>query len=95
MSKENIYILEITENQMLKMLAAVNAIKDFNRATDEKLDISYDVVQRLDYADDMLAFHLGFEQPMNEAGHKCRWADFSIRDDVTKTSRKNRQKADK
>lgn len=93
MSKENIYVLEITENQMLRLLGAVNAIKDFNRATDEKCDISYDIVQRLDYADEMLATNLGFEQPMCEHGHKSRWADFYIRDDVTKTQRK--KKADK
>ena len=88
MSNDNIYVLEITENQMHRLLEIVNAIKDFNRATDEKCDISYDIVQRLDYADESLGINLGFEQPMNEEGYKNRWSNFYMRDDLTKVPQK-------
>ena len=85
---KNIYVIEISENHMYRLLDIVNTIKDFNRATDEKLAISYDIVQRLDYADDSLGFILGFEQPMCENGHTNRWSNFYMRDDLTKVSQK-------
>lgn len=88
MSNDNVYVLKISENQMYRLLNIVNAIKDFNRATDEKADISYDIVQRLDYADDSLGSILGFEQPMNEEGYKNRWSNFYMRDDLTKVPQK-------
>ena len=81
-------VMELEGWQIGRMLRIVNALKDFNRATDEKCDISYDIVQRLDYADESLGINLGFEQPMNEDGYKNRWSNFYMRDDLTKVPQK-------
>ena len=55
---------------------AINALKDFNRTTDEKAEIGYDVIQNLDYVDQFIGRLVGLEQPTCEHGHRNAWADY-------------------
>ena len=59
-----------------RMRRILSAIKDFNRTTEEKADITYDTVQQLDFADRWLANLIGLEQPECEHGHRNAWADY-------------------
>ena len=59
-----------------RMRKAINALKDFNRTTDEKADISYDVIQNLDCIDQFLGRLIGLEQPKCEHDYRNAWADY-------------------
>lgn len=61
-----------------RLLEIVNTIKDINRTTDEKCDISYKQIQDLDYADRILADAFGFEQPKCEHGRPQIWSDYQV-----------------
>jgi len=61
-----------------RLLEIVNTIKDINRTTDEKCDISYRHIQDLDYSDKILADALGFEQPKCEHGHPQIYSDYQV-----------------
>jgi len=54
----------------------INAIKDFNRTTDDKADIGFDVIRQLDGADHWLAQRIGMEQPKCEHGSRNWYADY-------------------
>ena len=61
-----------------RLLEIVNTIKDINRTTDEKCDISYKQIQNLDYADRLLADALGFVQPKCEHGYPQVYSDYQV-----------------
>ena len=67
---------EVDGYEIERMRRAVNAIKDFNRATDEKADISYEVVQNLDYVDQFIGRLVGLTQPLCEHDRRNLWADY-------------------
>jgi hypothetical protein len=67
---------ELNGYEIERMRKAINAIKDFNRTTDEKADITYDVIQHLDCTDMFLAGLMGLEQPACEHGSRNVWADY-------------------
>ena len=67
---------ELNGYETERMRRAINAIKNFNRTTDEKADISYDVIQNLDCIDQFLGRLVGLEQPQCEHGHRNAWADY-------------------
>lgn len=69
-------IIELEGWQVSRMLGIVNALKDFNRATDEKCAIEYDTVRQLDGADDFLSKHLVMEQDTCEHGNRLYWSDY-------------------
>ena len=69
-------VIELDGWQVNRMLDIVNAIKDFNRATDEKCPIDYDVIQRLDGADHFIANHMVMEQPTCEHGNRNYYGDY-------------------
>ena len=69
-------VMELEGWQIKRMLDIVNAIKDFNRATDEKCDIEYGLIQRLDGADDFIARHMVMEQATCEHGSRMHWSDY-------------------
>lgn len=58
MTKKTI-TFELNGYEVDRMRKAINAIKDFNRTTDEKADISYDVIQNLDCVDLFLGRLIG------------------------------------
>ena len=67
---------ELNGYEIERMRRILSAIKDFNRTTEEKADISYEVIQHLDFADRWLAGLIGLEQPQCEHGHRNAWADY-------------------
>ena len=69
-------VMELEGWQVERMLDIVNAIKDFNRATDEKCDIDYGLIQRLDGADHFIANHMVMEQSSCEHGNRLWWSDY-------------------
>lgn len=69
-------VMELEGWQIGRMLDIVNAIKDFNRATDEKCDIDYSLIQRLDGADHFIANHMVMEQASCEHGNRMYWSDY-------------------
>jgi len=69
-------VMELEGRHAIRMLKIVNAIKDFNRATDEKCPIGYDIIRALDNADDFLSTHLVMEQDTCENGHRLWWSDY-------------------
>ena len=75
---------ELSGYEMERMKRVLSAIKDFNRTTEEKADITYDTVQQLDFADRWLAGLIGLEQPKCEHGHRNHWADYQWVDDEEK-----------
>jgi hypothetical protein len=74
--------MELENWQVNRMLEIVNAIKDFNRATDEKCAIDYDLVLRLDGADNFIAQFMGMEQKNCEDGNRLWWSDYSLVDNT-------------
>ena len=75
-------VMELEGWQVERMLDIVNAIKDFNRATDEKCDIDYSLIQRLDGADQFIANHMVMEQESCEHGNRMWWSDYSWADNT-------------
>lgn len=69
-------VMELKDWEVGRMLRIVNALKDFNRATDEKCPIDYDVIRALDNADDFLSTHLVMEQDTCEHGNRLWWSDY-------------------
>jgi len=67
---------ELNGYEVDRMRRAINAIKDFNRTTDEKADITYDIIQNLDSVDLFLGRLMGLDQPACEHGNKNYWADY-------------------
>lgn len=67
---------ELNGYEVERMRKSINAIKDFNRMTDEKTDITYDIIQQLDCTDMFLARLVGLEQPACEHGNRNAWADY-------------------
>lgn len=78
----------MNEWEQARLLGIINIIKDINRATDEKCDITYAQIQGLDYADRLLADVLGFEQPKDENGNFKLWADYALQKKIDKKSKK-------
>lgn len=72
---------ELSGYEVVRMQRVLNALKDFNRTTDEKADISYEIIQQLDYADHWLAGLIGLEQPKCEHGHRNAWSDYRWMED--------------
>ena len=69
-------VIELEGWQVSRMLEIVNALKNFNRVTDEKCPIDYDIVRQLDGADDFLSTHLVMEQDTCEHGNRLHWSDY-------------------
>mgnify|MGYP003116214583 FL=1 len=72
---------ELTSWELERMRRVLNAIKDFNRTTDDKADITYDVIQNLECADQWLANHIGLEQPACEHGQRNWYADYAWKEE--------------
>ena len=72
---------ELNGYEVERMRRILSAIKDFNRTTEDKADITYDTVQQLDFADRWLAGHIGLEQPECEHGHRNAWADYQWKEE--------------
>ena len=70
-------VMELEGWQVNRMLDIVNAIKSFNRATDEKCDIDYGLIQRLDGADRFIAEHMAMKQATCEHGSTLYWSDYT------------------
>ena len=75
MEKKKITI-ELNEWQLEQVRTIINALKDFNRATDEKCDIDYSLVRSLDGADVIIGGYFGLAQPKTEHGQRSWWADY-------------------
>ena len=75
MEKKTITI-ELEEWQIEQLRTIINALKDFNRATDKKCDIDYSIVRTLDGADSFLGSRFGLVQPTNEQGQRSWWGDY-------------------
>lgn len=67
---------ELNGYEIERLRKTINALKDFNRTTDEKAEIGYDVIQQLDCTDMFLARLVGLEQPECEHGNRNAWADY-------------------
>ena len=72
---------ELNGHEIERMKRVLSAIKDFNRTTEEKADITYEVIQHLDFADRWLAGLIGLEQPQCEHGHRNHWADYQWKEE--------------
>lgn len=68
--------IELEGWEINRLLEIINAIKNFNRTTDEKASITYEEIRELDGADYWLANKLGMSQPDCEHGHRNMWADY-------------------
>jgi len=68
--------IELNEWQLEQVRTIINALKDFNRATDDKCDIDYGLVRSLDGADTIIGGYFGLEQPKTEHGQRSWWADY-------------------
>lgn len=77
-------IMELEGWQVSRMLEIVNALKNFNRATDEKCSIDYDMIRQLDGADHFIAEHMFMEQDTCEHGNRLWWSDYrwSVPEDI-------------
>ena len=67
---------ELNGHETERMRTVINAIKNFNRTTDQKADITYDIIQSLDCVDLFLGRLVGLDQPMCEHGGRNVWADY-------------------
>ena len=67
---------ELNGYEVDRMRRAINAIKDFNRTTDEKADLTYDIIQNLDCVDLFLGRLMGLDQGQCEHGSRNAWADY-------------------
>lgn len=67
---------ELDSYEIERLRRTINAIKDFNRTTEDKADITYDTIQPLDDADRWLANLVGLEQPRCEHGMRNQYADY-------------------
>lgn len=74
--KKKTITFELCGYEIDRLRKAINAIKDFNRATDEKTDISYDIIQNLDCVDQFIGRLVGLEQPQSDEGYRNAWADY-------------------
>jgi len=59
-----------------RMRTIINALKNFNRQTDDKCDISYNIISELDGADNFLANRIGLEQD-EEEGRRNWYSDYT------------------
>jgi len=59
-----------------RMRTIINALKNFNRQTDDKCDISYNIISELDGADSFLANRIGLEQD-EEEGRRNWYSDYT------------------
>lgn len=75
--------IELENWQVERMRSIINALKDLNRTTDDKADITYDQVQQLDGADHFLAERIGLEQPKLEHGGRNWYADYVWEEEET------------
>ena len=81
--------VERDEWETKRLLKIVNLIKDINNATAEKIEITYQQIVELDYADRTLAKALGFEQPECEHGYRNMYQDYRVvQEKVDKKSKK-------
>lgn len=74
--KKKTITFELCGYEIDRLRKAINAIKDFNRSTDEKADISYDIIQNLDCVDQFIGRLVGLEQPLSDEGYRNAWADY-------------------
>ena len=82
MTKKTI-TFELNGYEVERMRIIINTLKDFNRTTDDKADISYELIQQLDGADHFLAKHVGLEQTACEHGHRNWYSDYTwVEDDA-------------
>lgn len=73
---------ELNGYEIERMRTVINALKDFNRTTDEKADITYEVIQNLDCADLFLGRLMGLDQPDCEHGNRNAWADYQWKENT-------------
>lgn len=66
-----------------RMRTIINALKNFNRQTDDKCDISYNIISELDGADSFLANRIGLEQEEDE-GRRNWYSNYewTVEDDL-------------
>jgi len=66
-----------------RMRTIINALKNFNRQTDDKCDISYNIISELDGADSFLANRIGLEQEEDE-GRRNWYSNYewNVEDDL-------------
>lgn len=76
-------VIELDAWQVERMRGIVNALKNFNRTTDDKADISYDLICELDDADRFIANHIGLEQIRCEHGHMNLYVDYTWTEEKT------------
>tara|TARA_R110002110_G_scaffold18028_1_gene76216 strand:- start:200 stop:457 length:258 start_codon:yes stop_codon:yes gene_type:complete len=65
-----------------RVRSIINAIKDFNIATSDKVGIDYDNIRELDGADDFLARRFGLVQPSNKDFVRNWHMDYQWDEDV-------------
>ena len=75
-SKNKKIKVELNDWEITRVLEIINALKSFNRTTDEKCPIDYELVVKLDGADHYLAKFLGLKQPETEKGYPNIYADY-------------------
>ncbi len=73
--------IELNEWQLEQLRTIVNALKDFNRTTDEKCEIDYGLVRTLDGADTIIGGYFGLAQPKTEQGQRSWWADYQWKEE--------------
>jgi len=69
-------IFELEGWEIERMRTIINTLKNFNRQTDDKCDISYNIISELDGADTFLANRIGLEQEMCEHGRRNWYSDY-------------------
>lgn len=69
-------IFELEGWEIERMRTIINTLKNFNRQTDDKCDISYNIIHELDGADSFLANRIGLEQD-EEEGRRNWYSDYT------------------
>jgi len=75
--------IELEGHEIERVRSIINAIKDFNIATSDKVGIDYDTICELDGADDFLARRFGLVQPSDKDFVRNWYVDYQWDEDAT------------
>ena len=70
--------IEVDKHDLSMLLDYINNIKDMNRTIDDRCEISYNHVCKLENADYHIARIFGFEQPTCEHGSRNWYANYTM-----------------
>ena len=80
--KSKKYKIKLEGYEIERVRSIINAIKDFNIATSDKVGIDYDNIRELDGADDFLARRFGLVQPSDKDFVRNWYVDYQWDEDV-------------